>query len=149
MDLKKVGTGIVSFFSGVFLMMIILPVMNPIMTALNAGTYAIGDSAEATIWVGVILLWALLTIILPAYCIHTGISTDIGKSKGLKLITAGLIFFFSIMITYQAWFMLTGISDAMTTNAQRAFYWTGLITNWIMITIITPAYLIWDSTKTE
>lgn len=150
MNLKDIGYGIVSFFIGVFLMMILLPLMNQLTTALNAGTYAIGDTIEGIIWTGVILTWLLTTIVIPAYFIHVGSkSPENDTTPGFVKIAVGtLIFFFSIMITYQAWFMITGISTAMDTTTQQAFYWIGFVINWTMITIVTPVMLILDGNKT-
>lgn len=142
MDAKLVGYGIVSFFTGVFFMMIGYPLFTNLASALNTGTYAIGNTIEGIIWVGVILIWTLTTIVLPAYFINEGLKAPKDIPAVAKIIIGTLIFFFSIMITYQAWFMIEGISDSMDSTTQIGFFWVGLIINWLMITIIMPAILI-------
>lgn len=149
MNLRSIGYGLVSFFTGVFLMMITLPIINNLTTALNTGTNATGDTIEAIIWIGVILVWLLSTIILPTYFIHVGAREEDKIPGFAKVIIGGLLFFFGILITYQSWFMITGISDAMDTTTLKTFFWIGLIINWIMLVIITPTYLIIEGTTNK
>lgn len=150
MNIKDLGYGLVSFFIGTFLVMISLPVVTELTTALNTGTYAIGDTIEGIIWTGVILIWLLTTIVIPAYFIYTGSQSQEGDNTPgyIKTVIGALIFFFSIMITYQSWFMITGVSTAMTSTTQQAFYWVGFVINWTMITIIAPLMLILDGHQT-
>lgn len=147
MDGKKLGAAIISYFSGVFLMMIMPDLMTSILDILNTGTNAIGDTNEGIIWIGVILFWALLTIVIPAFCIHTGLRTDKKTPQAAKIVIGSLIFFFSILITYQAWFMIQAIADSISNTSVKTFFWIGFIINWGMLTIITPLYLIIDKEK--
>lgn len=149
MNLGSIAKAIGSWVAGVFILLILLPLTTELMTTLNSGTLAVGDTIEGIIWVGVILIWALTSIVLPIYFMNAGAREEDNIPNAVKVIAGTLIFFFSIMITYQAWFMLTGISNAMTSTTQQAFFWIGLIANWITITLIVPTYLIMEGTGTE
>lgn len=150
-DLKKVFSGFGIFLLAVFATSIGYQMLSATYDVVNSPTdpnnAAIGDTLEGIFWFVLIAAWIVGVFIIPAIMYHEGLTqpspTEIPKiAKGALGI---LIFIFGILITTQAWYMTTTITNIMDTPLQKIIFWLGLLFNWTALIIITPYYLIADA----
>ena len=142
MNLIALIKSFTSFIIGSLIIMIGYPLVDELLTALSTGTYALSSTTQGIIWLGLILTWVGSTIIMPVYWITTSLREQDNYPSFVKIIIGVLVFFFSILLTTQGWFMVTAVADAFTTTTQTVFFWIGFLINWSLITLVTPIYHI-------
>lgn len=143
---KDIIKGAGLFFGGYFYIIIISYILPPLITAGET----IYSGLEGMLWFFAILLFILITLIMPSIFIYRGVQTAGNREdKMISALIGILMFIFSMALTVKGWHFITtfagmtsGIGDSTLAMFLTGLYWVGLIIAWLEITLITPAYLV-------
>lgn len=80
-NIQKIGKGIMIFFIGTLGSILSYAITNPILEAVTDPTdpYALSTTSQGIIWLGLIIVWVLVMIILPAHFIIEGLKEQTGE----------------------------------------------------------------------
>lgn len=145
-NILKIMGGIGTFITG-FLMIIMLEAFMPILIQVGDEIYPAGDIG-GLVWFIAIFGYILIGLIIPIALTVSGLregETEFNPIIGYTI--AATIFIISLLLTAKGWFWITIFSNLTSTTFVLAIFWVGLLANWILITLITPAYIILQSSK--
>lgn len=139
----KLIQGVLMFFMG-FLAILVIQTIMPYLTSAGDAIYSAENISEIA-WFGAIITYLLLGVIGPIWLTAEAIKE--GESNGMGDAIAGAaIFLLSIAVTAKAWYIITALPDYSPHAFITVIYWLGLISVWVMITVITPITLIRKAT---
>lgn len=74
-NINKIGKGIMIFFLGTLGSILSYAVASPILDAVTDPTdqYALSNTTQGIIWIGLIIVWILTMVVLPAHYIVEGL----------------------------------------------------------------------------
>lgn len=143
-NLITVTKGASSFFVG-YLISIISYYVAPTMLELYTNT-----THEGIMWFGLILVWIIGMIVVPAGWIVQGLREDKEEERSLFGVASGVVYFvIAILLTVLGWFMISALNSMITENLFKAIFWVGLLTTWALTVIVAPATKIINSSKTN
>jgi len=142
-NFSKIFFGAGLWFIGL-ITMYILNATVPILINTLDNTLNIGDTSlmRAFVWIGIIILYILLTLIAPIYNIIEGVKD--GEQGKFSYILTGIIFWiFALGFVYVQYQYLTPLGAIIGTDAlSTAIYWASTIIVWITIVMIVPLFMI-------
>lgn len=102
---------------------------------------------EAISWIICIIVWVILTLVLPVHYIMDGMKELSEGNQGFASgIIGGLLFVFVLFFTVKAWYMVDILYALADTNLIRGLFFVGLALNWLMIQVVAPLYMIFGGT---
>lgn len=148
-NLAYITKGVGVFLATVFISILAYQLILVLAGVVNdvSDENAIGDSIEAIIWFGVILVWVLGTLAIPAHYYYKGLTEEDDLSPISKSLIGIIIFIFGILLTVKGWYLAPAIASFLDTTLQIILFWIGLILTWATIVIATPFYCILDATQ--
>lgn len=135
-----IGRSVLLYVTGMIIILTSQHVVKPFIDAVGAVTPT--PAFESYLWLGVILGWVIIGVVMPAfYTITTLRNAQLDKRKEY-IILGILMFIFGILITIKAWYMAGAVATLIINPLGLAIFWIGLAINWIMWVLVTPIYLI-------
>lgn len=141
MNIKTILQGIGIWIAAVFASILLNYIIPPIITA--GETFYTNTDIQAIAWLFYILVNIIGILVIPNYFIIRGIQDETTQTEKLpSIIIAILLFFFTVLLTYKGWYMITALASIITSNFALAAYWIGLIIMWLEFLVIIPVILI-------
>lgn len=138
-DYIKILSGIGAYMVGIFGSLMIQYIMPPLIAFLSDW-----PTVEGIMWIGVIIVWSLMMVIVPIGVITWGLTTkgEITPNPFFLIIIAFFWSIFSIFIIYLTQGWITPITQIITYDLLGVLFWIGYISQVLTNTIGIPAYLI-------
>lgn len=147
-NLTKIGKGAFSFFIGYIFIIVMNYLFPPLIETLQT-IYPSAEFEQIGI-LGLMVVYVILCIITPQYYILTGLREQSTTQQGaITIFLAILIFFFGIILTYKAYYMIPILASLADNGITQAIFWIGTIGVWTEIILITPAYMILEGIRKE
>lgn len=141
-NLAKVTKGMMSYFIGFFVSIILYYLIPALIDGL------INTDHQAITTMGMILIWIICMLIIPAAMIVQGLREEEEQGASIMGVSAGVLYFiFVIAITIFGWFMINGLASVIEDQLLTVIFWLGLIVNWVLTAIGAPYMKIIHNTK--
>ena len=144
-DYKKIMKGVLFFFAGFFLIII----LNYLIPALTEALSTIYNNSDITgiIWLMAIIIYVSAGVIIPLIFIYQGLTTEKEPNPMVNIPIVIIGFILGIVLTIKAWYMVTSIATLTTDPFITGVYWIGITITRISIMVITPIYVIVKETE--
>lgn len=109
----------------------------------------INDTIDSVYWIGIVLMWFLLVLVVPIGLYIVGLKKDDSKIFNIMGIAyAGIHFFVSIILLYLTYYIHEIFIGLIHYDILKILYWVSVIVVFIFNVLVIPIYII-INTKNE